>query len=352
MKLVPVYAEGAVQATRDAQANGAGTVHVNAATLRLYGIQLSEVEESSASDAVRIYGQVAADESRVYRVDLGTDGYVKSTAGDVVGDHVTKNQRLAVVYSPDFLSVIGGYLSAEERGQGSGAKDAAASSSQNTASAQARADRLRNLGMSDAQIDEIAMTRKIPEDVYVVSPTDGFILARDISPGMRFEKHAEFYRIVDLSRVWIFAEVFGQDASAFRSGASVRVTLPDTAETFVAKVSNVLPEVDPVTRALKPRIEVENPSFHLRPGMFVDIQAPTTARHGLTIPIDAIVDTGLLKRVFVQTGEEEFVAREVKTGWSAGDQIQILQGLRKGDKVVSSGTFLIDSETRIHTVGE
>src|SRR5216684_4153470 len=107
--------------------------------------------------------------------------------------------------------------------------------------------------MSDAQINELSITRKVPEDIYVVAPTDGFILSRGISPGLRFERHTDLYTIADLSHVWIIAEVFGTDAQAFRPGAVVRAVLPDTGEGFKATVSNVLPQVDPSTHVFKVR---------------------------------------------------------------------------------------------------
>ena len=347
MALVPVYADEIVRTLQASGLRNSGVIHVDSSTRHLYGIQLATVEQSSSRGTLRVYGRVAADESRIYRVNLGTDGYVKETMGDAVGNHVAKNQHLAMIYSPEFLAVAGGFLSANERTTGSGAKEAAVSA-QNASSAQARADRLRNLGMSDVQIDEISTSRKIPEDIYIVSPTDGFILSRDISPGMRFERHAELYRIADLSHVWVFAEVFGKDAQAFRPGLSVRVTLPDTGESFNARVSNTLPELDPGTRILRPRLELANASFHLRPGMFVDVEVSAPNHEGLTVPADAIVNTGLTKRVFVEAADGDFTVREVETGWSDGDRVQILRGLAKGEKVVSSGTFLMDSESRMH----
>ena len=155
--------------------------------------------------------------------------------------------------------------------------------------------------MSDVQIEEMVSTRKIPEDVYVVSPTDGFILTRNISPGLRFEREKEMYTIADLSHVWIMAQVFGKDAQKFRPGTVARVTLPDTGESFQARVSDVLPEVDPATRALKVRLVANNPGFKLRPDMFVNVDMPVSIPPGLSVPADAIVDTGLAKQVFVQT---------------------------------------------------
>jgi multidrug efflux pump subunit AcrA (membrane-fusion protein) len=114
-----------------------------------------------------------------------------------------------------------------------------------------------------------------------------------------------------------------------------------------AVVSNVLPEVDPATRTLRPRLEAENPGFKLRPNMFVNVEMPVALPPGLTVPADAILDSGMSKRVFVQTSPGHFESREVQTGWRLDERVQILKGLQEGDTVVSSGTFLVDSESRL-----
>ena len=351
MALVPVYAEEASHSLPLVQ-DTASDVHIDPAAQQLYGIRLSKVEYNSGHGSIRVFGRVAPDQTRVYRVNLGTDGFVKETHDDAVGNHVTKDQHLAIVYSPEFLTVAGGYLSANERAPASSASkdNIAPSSAQGAASAQARADRLRNLGMSDSQIDEISTNRRVPENVYVVSPTDGFILTRNISPGIRFERYTEMYTIADLSHVWILAEVFGKDAQAFRPGVVARVTLPDTGEVFQARVSDVLPQVDPVTRILRPRLELDNPGFKLRPDMFVNIDMPVSLPTGLTVPADAILDSGLSARVFVQTSVGHFENRIVETGWRFNDHVQILKGLQEGDIVVAGGSFLVDSESRLNEV--
>jgi RND family efflux transporter MFP subunit len=155
------------------------------------------------------------------------------------------------------------------------------------------------------------------------------------------------YTIANLSRVWILAEVFGKDAKAFRPGARARITLPDTGETFQAKVSNVLPEVDPATRFLRPRLEVDNPGFKLRPDMFVNVELTVSLPTGLSVPADAVVDSGMSKRVFVETSSNHFETREVEIGWRLNDRVQIVKGLREGETVVAAGTFLVDSESRL-----
>jgi Cu(I)/Ag(I) efflux system membrane fusion protein len=350
MDLVPVYADGlgnSLIASGHAEPEG---LSIDPATQKIYGIQLATVERDSGKHTIKAFGRVAPDETRVYRVDVGTDGYVKETHDDAVGNFVKKDQHLAIVYSPEFLAVEGGYLSANERAP-TNAKDTSPSS-QNAASAQARADRLRNLGMSDVQIEEMSVNRKIPEDVYIVSPTDGFILSRGITPGLRFERQKELYTIADLSHVWILAEVFGKDAEKFRPGAAARITLHDSGQMFQARVSDVLPEVDPVTRALKVRLEANNPGFKLRPDMFVDVEVQSSLPPGLSVPADAVVDTGLVKQVFVEKTPGHFEKREVEIGWRLDDRVQILKGLQEGETVVASGTFLVDSESRLQAASD
>ena len=344
MDLVAVYADGVGKSLVGSDDNSDGLT-IDPAAQKIYGIQLSAVENGSGTKMIHAFGKVAADETRVYKVSIGADGYVKTTEHDAVGNFVKKDQKLAVIYSPDFLPLEGGFLSANERTPGNFKETP--TTAQSAASAQARADRLRNIGMSDMQIEEMTEKHQIPEDVYIVSPTDGFILTRNISPGLRFEREREFYTVGDLSQVWIQAQVFGKDAEKFRPGAMAKVTLPDTGESFQAKVSEVLPEVDSATRALKVRLIANNPGYKLRPDMFVNVEMPVTIPPGLSVPTDAIVDTGLAKQVFVQTSPGHFEKREVEIGWRVDGRVQIVKGLKEGEMVVSAGTFLVDSESRL-----
>lgn len=355
MDLVPVYANEAASSVVSDQKTAAGETEIDPAAQQLYGIRVAKAEHDQGRAVIQVFARVVPDDTRIYRVNFGTEGYVKETMDDAVGNFVTKNQRLAIVYSPDFLAAAGGYLAAHERNPTNPnlpISGAGSNASQEAASVQARADRLRNLGMSDAQIDEITRSRKLPEDIYVVAPTDGFILSRKISPGMRFERESDLYTIANLSHVWIVAEVFGRDAQAFHSGAEAIATMPDTGQSFRAKVSNVLPEVDPGTRTLKVRLEADNPGYKLRPDMFISISMPVSLPQGISVPAEAILDSGLSKRVFVQTSEGAFEPRTVETGWQSGDRVQIIKGLQEGETVVSSGAFLVDSESRLQAAGK
>ncbi|WP_109488873.1 efflux RND transporter periplasmic adaptor subunit [Occallatibacter savannae] len=351
MDLVPVYADEAGKAIVSMSNAEAGKAKIDSSMQQLYGIKLARVEQDRGKSVIQVFARVVPDETKIYRVNFGTDGYVKETHDDAVGMFVKKNQHLATVYSPDFLSVSGGFLAARERDPSSmNARTAGGGEnvSQEAASVQARADRLRNLGMSDIQIQEITRTRKLPEDVYVVSPTDGFILSRTISPGMRFQRQSDLYSIADLSHVWIEAEVYGRTAEAFHAGAGAAVTMRETGERIHARVVSVLPEVDPNTRAVKVRLEAENPRGRLRPNMFVSVEVPVSVPAGLSVPADSIMNSGATKRVYVQVADGVFEPRPVETGWQIGDRVQVVKGLAPDDVVVASGTFLVDSESRLH----
>jgi Cu(I)/Ag(I) efflux system membrane fusion protein len=135
---------------------------------------------------------------------------------------------------------------------------------------------------------------------------------------------------------------------ALRPGTIARVTLPDTGESFKARVSDVLPEVDAASHVLTVRLEAANPGFRLRPDMFVNVELPVSHASGLSVPADAVLNSGLSKRVFVQTSEGYFEPRTVETGWSLGERVQVVRGLNAGDVVASGGTFLVDSESKMH----
>jgi Cu(I)/Ag(I) efflux system membrane fusion protein len=354
MSLEPVYAEPVASAVVPASPLPPGTVGIDPEKQQLFGIRVTAVEKTSAKGNVRVLGRVAPEDTRVYKVDSGTDGFVRETYNDSVGEFVKKDQKLATSYVGDTLAIASGFLAATAGVQGTERKDGSrtlpfpgAVSKQGVSSIQGYTDRLRNLGMSDEQIKQMSENRQLPETVDVVAPVDGFVLSRNITPGQHFDRSMEFYRIADLTRVWIVADIFGTEAHSLRPGTIARVTLSDGGKTFTARVTNFLPQVDPATRTLKLRLEAENPDFALRPDMFVDVELPVAEPAGLAIPVDALIDSGREQRVFVERAKGVFEPREVRVGWRSGDRVEIVHGLAEGERVVTAGTFLVDSESRL-----
>jgi Cu(I)/Ag(I) efflux system membrane fusion protein len=358
MQLEPVFADqlANVSASSPLEQWPSGTVRIDSAAQRLLGIRLASVQKSGATRNVRVVGRVVPEDTRVYRINSGADGFIQETHNDSVGTRVKKDQTLATYYSPEFLSVASGFLAATERVPGSVGTDGSrtmpfpgAVSKQGVSSLNGYSDRLRNLGMSEVQIQRIADSRKLPENIDVVAPTDGFILSRNVSAGQHFDHNMEFYRIADLRRVWVVAEVDENEASYLRPGDLAKITLNGAGRQLQARISDSLPQSEAGGGTVKFRLEVENSKFTLRPEMLVDVELPIRLPRAVTVPLDALVDSGAHARVYVERGEGVFEPREVETGWRFGERVEILRGVEPGERVVAAATFLVDSESRLKT---
>jgi Cu(I)/Ag(I) efflux system membrane fusion protein len=209
------------------------------------------------------------------------------------------------------------------------------------------ADGLRNLGVSNSQMREMAKRREVVHDIRVESPVDGVVLRRSVMPGLRFDRGFEFYRIADLSRVWILADVYRHDLPSIRRGASARIITAEGSHALRATVSPSEPIFDEATLTQKVRLETANPRGALKPGMFVDVEFFVHLPATLVVPADAIVDSGLRKTVFVECGNGHFEPRLVETGSRIGDDVEVTKGLTAGERIVISGTFFVDSESRM-----
>jgi multidrug efflux pump subunit AcrA (membrane-fusion protein)/YHS domain-containing protein len=332
-----------------------GTVRITPERQQAIGVRVGVVDKKPVTHTLRILGRVAADETKIYRINASVDGWIKEIYPNSVGSLVKKDEVLATFYSPQFLDAEQGYLYAlgtvERLGPGRrlelGRKEAPNPAALDPYVVQRQIDVLRGMGMGDTQIEEVGRTRQITQDIKITAPADGFVIARTVSPEQRFLKGTELYRIADLSRVWILADVFEHEARYFKPGVKAKVHLPHQKRTYQATVSEVLPIFDPTTRTLKVRLETDNPEFVLRPDMFVDVELPISLPPAVTVPADAVLDSGLKKTVFVDRGNGFFEPLEVETGWHIGNRVEIVKGLKPGERIVISGNFLIDSESRL-----
>ena len=166
-------------------------------------------------------------------------------------------------------------------------------------------ENLKKLGMDELQIEELTRTRQVIQTVPIRVPTTGFVIVRDVSPTQRFLKGNELFRIADLSRVWIVADIFGNESQYLQPGKNVKISLPHQGKTFQAKVSDVLPQFDPVTRTLKVRLEAANPGYALKPDMFVDVNLPISLPPVISVPADAVL-TGDQKDRFCRSRQRVF----------------------------------------------
>ncbi len=350
MELVPVYADGSMGGQGRNTPGQAGTVSVRLDTQQLIGVRLATAQMTTGSHALRVLGRVAPDETRIYRINAATDGWVKKILPVTTDSLVQKDELLATFYAPEFASAMKAYLfglRALDRADASRKENREQGELMTSSSIDNYRNALRNLGMTDHQLDEIQRTRQGGEHVEIRAPEAGFILTRNLTLGERFQRGNELFRIADLSRVWIVVDTYGTEGASLRPGTQVRVSAPHLGKTFTAKVAHVPPSFDPAARTRRVRLEMENPGSILRPDMFVDVELPIALSPAVAVPVDAIVESGTKKTVYVAKGDGVFEPRRVETGWRAGDQVEIIKGLMEGERIVVSGTFLIDSESRM-----
>jgi len=351
MPLEPVYAESGQpqpQGARNGSAAMPGGVQVKAGMEQLIGVKVETVEKAPWSQTIRMPGKVVPDENRIYRITAATDGWVRKILPPTTNSLVKKDELLATFYAPEFFSGLKAYLYALRRTESS-ANESEEQLEQTNASLENYKISLRNLGMSELQLDEIQRTKKGTDSVEIRSPAAGFILSRKISYGQRFEKGLDLYRIADLSKVWILADIYDNAALLTKPGMRMEVSSPYLGKSFYASLTNVPPAFDTATRTLKLRLTADNPGYRLRPDMFVDVEFKVNMPPAITVPSDAVLDSGLKKTVFVELGKGYFEPRIVETGRAAGNRVEIVRGLKPGERIVVSGNFLIDSESRMKT---
>ena len=343
MALEPVY-EGEEPA---AGPWASGTVQLSEARQQLIGLRTSEVRKTSESRTLRLLGRVAMEDRRLYRINSATDGWIREVGNQSAGTAVKKNERLGSFYSPEFLSAEQAFNYAMEALDRftSDAKQQGSQIALTKANVQTAVDTLKNLGMGDPQLEELKRERTVSQDIGIYAPADGIVVARNVFPGQRFDRGLELYRIADLSHVWVLADVFENDAQYIHAGAPVTVHYRD--RELRGATSGALPMFDAATRTLKVRLDIDNPGYLLWPDMFVDVDVAVRIPPAIAGPVEAVLDSGIRKTVFVDRGNGYFEARAVETGWRFGEQVEVVRGLTPGERIVVSGNFLIDSETRM-----
>jgi Cu(I)/Ag(I) efflux system membrane fusion protein len=255
-----------------------GSVSIPADKQQLIGVRVETVRRNYGSRLIRTSGRVEADDNRVYKLTAASEGWVQSLQNNPAGAIVKKDELLASFYSQEFRNAEQAYLGALASSQR--VKSMRDPEDQNS-NLRICEEQLHALGMGDPQIRDIARTRQTTRDIGVISPVDGVVLARKISPQERFEAHTELYRIADLSRVWIFADLDEEEVRALLPGSQVEVRVPGLSKILHARVSENPPLFDVASRTLKLRLEAENPGFVLRPDMFVDLKFTSKSSPGI-----------------------------------------------------------------------
>ena len=332
MMLVPVYADGDSDGSK---------VTVSPRIQQNLGVRTAEVTEGTLSPQVSAVGSIAFNERDQALVQARATGYVEKLYVRATLDPVRRGQPLVDLYVPDWIAAQEEFLSVR-RMQGT---DLAAL-------VDGARQRMRQVGMNDAQISLVERTGRTQPRITVTAPIGGVVTELMARDGMTVMSGATLFRINGLSTVWANAEVPESQAALLRPGAKVQAKSPAVpGATFDGKVQALLPDVNPNTRTLKARLELANPGSRLVPGMFVQMQfTDMRAEKALLIPTEAVIQTG--KRTVVMLAEENgrFRPIDVETGIESNGQTEIKRGLKLGQRVVVSSQFLIDSEASLKGV--
>ncbi|MCC6179005.1 MAG: efflux RND transporter periplasmic adaptor subunit [Chloroflexi bacterium] len=325
-----------------------GTIRISADRQQLIGVSYGTVSSEAATRTIRAVGSVAVDETRITKVHTRVDGWIDSVHADFTGKPVVAGQRLLTLYSPDLLNTQEELLLAI-RQQTTEATSVVSGMSRDTDALVASARRRLQLwSLTDAEIDDVIRTKTPIVSVPVSSPATGYVLTRNAYKGQRITPDTELYTLADLRRVWILAEVFEADAQYIRLGMLARVTMPYGDHQRTGRVTFIQPQITTESRTLKVRIEVDNPGQVLKPDMYVNAEFDLgTGTSRLVVPTNAVLDSGTRQVVFVDRGEGYLEPRDVQVAERLGDRIVIASGLALGERIVTSGTFLIDSEAQL-----
>ncbi len=311
------------------------------------GVSVAEVQEKKVEKMIRAVGKVAYDERRMARINLRVDGWIQDLFINFTGQRVRKGEPLLTLYSPDLLSTQQEYLLAK-RSQAK-LKASPIADVQETGSALVASARRRLLlsGITEEQIQQLERRGEPQTAIMITSPINGVVTKREGTQGMRVTPEMTLYEIADLSMVWVVAEVYESDLAYVKEGQEAAVTVNAyPGEMFRGKVAYIDPFLNPQSRTIRVRLELANPGIKLKPEMFAQVELKSSLGKALLIPESAVLDSGLRKIAFIDKGMEMYEPKEIKAR-RIDNQYIVQEGLSAGDKIVTSATFLIDSESKL-----
>ena len=327
-------------------------IHISSASLRSGEIVAEPLFMRPLADTLILNGEIQPNPLSIAHVSTRVAGTLQ-TVRVVIGDHVSRGQRLATLYSPELLAIVGDYLLAHER-----AESAVNSQSPDAAALQAVAQssrrRLELLGVPPSLIAKLHESHEVVNELPILSPAAGLITEVEASPGKHVEAGTDLFGITNLSSVWAVTHAYERDLGRLRIGQAAEIVAsayPDLI--FAGRIASLEGSIDEATRTLRVRLSVNNPNLALRPGMFVSARVATgLRREALVVSEGAVQDLGQQKVMFVAISDTTFVARPVTVESLGGSLVEVLAGIRAGERVAVSGAFLLKSQALKGELGE
>lgn len=355
MTLVPLPHQ-TTPVTASASPAGLAPIELTPERIQLIGMKTAIVRREALGGELRTLGIIEANERGLAQVNVRFSGWIQKLLVSATGDRVRRGQVLATVYSPDVLRaeqellVANGWRAGTPVGAG-GTQSHDHDIGAGGLAADARR-RLELLGIAAQEIDEVLASGKPTEAIAIRSPFDGYVVGKAALAGVAVQPGTVLFQVADLSTVWVTADVYEQDIARIHVGQKAQLELGAyPGETSAGKVQFVYPTLDPGSRALKVRLEFKNrfdrSGPRLRPGMSGTVHLDLPPTTGLMVPVQAVVDTGDTRYLFVAKEGGHFEPRVVKLGARLGERVEVQSGVAEGETVVTTGNFLIDSESRL-----
>jgi len=328
MDLIPVYAEKST-----GKDEGLGTIRISPDIVNNMGVRTTKVEYKPLNSTIKTVGYVQYDEDRLIHIHPRVEGWVEKLYVKASGDPVKRGQALYSLYSPTLVNAQEEYLIALQR--------------KNERLIRAAQARLKALEMSSGFIHNLKKNRQVKQSVTFYAPQSGVIAMLNIRQGFFVKPDTSMMSIGVLNEIWVQAEIFERQAEQVKIGLPVTMTLAYIpGREWIGKVDYIYPTLDPSTRTLRVRLRFDNKDKMLKPNMFAQVTIHANDDHAvLVLPREAVIRTGNMDRVVLALGEGKFKSVAVKIGRSDEQNIEIIEGVNIGERIVSSAQFLIDSES-------
>lgn len=323
-------------------------VQISPEKQQLIGVKTDKVTTRKLIREIRTVGTIEANETKIAKVNIKFSGWIKDVFVDYVGKYVRRGEPLFTVYSPDLVSTQQEYLLALRTQDSYGRSSFPEISSGAKSLLEATRERLLFWDISESEIKRIEKTGKPLKYLTLYSPISGYVTKREAFPEKMITPNDVVFEIVDLSTVWLLADIYEYELPLVKEGQEATLTLsyyPD--QVFHGKVHYVYPTLETKTRTVKVRFEFKNEDTKLKPGMYANVELKIPLGERLSVSEDSVINTGEREIVFVAMGDGYFEPREIKVGRKAEGYYEVLDGLKEGENVVRRATFLIDSESRL-----
>jgi RND family efflux transporter MFP subunit len=334
--------------TGGAAVAGLAGVRIPIRKQQLIGVRTEVVKRAPFIRTISAVGRVAVDETRLRHVHTKIEGWIEKLYVNATGEKVRMGQPLLSIYSPELLATQEEHLLAlrSRAALGEGASPEAVKRADELVQSSRR--RLSLYDLTPGQIENLEKNGEPSRAVTLFSPVSGYVLQRNVTGGEKIDAGTLLLDIADLSRIWVIASVYEYELPFVKLGQPAAMTLASSpGKTFQGKVSLVYPVLEESTRTVQVRVEFANPDMELKPDMFVRVELQGNLGERLAVPGTAVLSSGTRDIVFVAQGDGYFEPREVRIGLRLPDTMEILEGVSEGDRVVTSGNFLIDSESRL-----